>query len=136
MLKTLIVRVGGLAKDDYTADSWAALMLAVDAARSALTSADQSTVDGVVESLGAAMDALVLNKEEEGTAEDPTDDIGEKPTGDVGEKPTGELGENPTEDPAFADPMFRNPGCGGVIGTSAVIVAVLLGMVALKKKED
>jgi hypothetical protein len=131
MLKELIARAEILVKDEYTADSWATLMFAIEVAKKALVSADQAIVDEVVGTLDTAMNALVSNKDS---------DIVEKPTGTPVEKPTekntGTIVDDPGDDLEFADPMFRDLGCGGVIGTSAVVVALLLGMVAIKKKED
>jgi hypothetical protein len=77
---------------------------------------------------------------EENTAdapiEEPSEDPYVTPIGKPSDNPGGEFGDDFGEDLEFADPMFMNMGCGGVVGISAVVVALLLGMVALKKKED
>ena len=57
-LLAAIERAEALESDDYTTDSWKAMVAALDAARAALNSNDQATVDKAAKALNDAIDAL------------------------------------------------------------------------------
>ncbi|WP_143786083.1 beta-N-acetylglucosaminidase domain-containing protein, partial [Olsenella sp. An290] len=58
-LKAAISAAEALTESDYTPSTWAGVASALDAAREALSSEDQATVDAAAEALDAARDALV-----------------------------------------------------------------------------
>ena len=150
-LERAIAKAEALVADKYTAESWVVFVQVVEAAKGALMVPDQNMIDAAVASLNAAMNALVIYVEDE-PVEKPT----ERPTEIPTEKPTEEATEEPmlptvdipslntdvidipglSDIPEIPEDLSAIAGCGSTIGVSAVVVAVVLGAVVLKKKED
>ncbi len=134
-LEDLLARADVLKAEDFAEDAWEAFESKVEAAK-AVFEAEGVTNSEVADAAKALKRAImsinggVLPDLPE--AEEPTEKPTEVPTEKPTEKPTEAATAAPTE-PA-TEPA--KSGCGGIIGASAVAVAVLLGAVALKKKED
>ena len=125
-----------LVEADFNAYDWAKYAERVAAAQDVLANATlQSELDSATSTLEKAIKAINGGElPEKPVEEDPTEEPTEEPTAAPTEKPT----EKPTEAPTAAptEPTDDEGGCGGIIGASAVVVAVVLGAVVLKKKED
>ena len=147
-LEKAIAKAEALVADKYTAESWVVFVQVVEASKGALMVPDQNMIDAAVASLNAAMNALVIYVEDE-PVEKPT----ERPTEISDEKPTEEATDEsvpPTVDipslntdvqgvpniPEVPEDLSELVGCGSTVGLSVVVVAVVLGAVVLKKKED
>ena len=136
-LADLLVLAAVLKEEDYAADDWADYVAKVAEAQ-AVMDADNVTVSQVADAAKALARAIkAINGGElppPPVEEQPTEEPTEEPTAAPTEKPT----EKPTEAPTAAptEPTDDEGGCGGIIGASAVVVAVVLGAVVLKKKED
>ena len=149
-LEKAIAKAEALVADKYTAESWVVFVQVVEASKGALMVPDQNMIDAAVASLNAAMNALVIYVED-----DPIEKPTERPTEIPTEKPTEATDEPmlPTVDipslntdiidipglsdiPEIPEDLSAIAGCGSTIGVSAVVVAVVLGAVVLKKKED
>jgi hypothetical protein len=150
-LKYLLTLASLFSEADFSVAEWASFAAKVAEANIVLNSekATAPEVEAAVKKLKEAIKAInggslptmpgEENSEEDNSdypIEKPSEDPNETPIGKPSDNPGGEFGDDFGEDLEFADPMFMNMGCGGVVGTSAVVVALLLGMVALKKKED
>ena len=113
-LKTLIAEVEALKEADYTADTWASLKTALEAAKAALDSDKQTDIDVAKATLAAAkagLDKVVVENEAE-------------------EAPKTEDNTQTTEE---------KKGCKSAIGATVVVMTAVLGLgatVVLKKKED
>ena len=150
-LERAIAKAEALVADKYTAESWVVFVQVVEASKGALMVPDQNMIDAAVASLNAAMNALVIYVEDE-PVEKPT----ERPTEIPTEKPTEEATDEPmlptvdipslntdiidipglSDIPEIPEDLSAIAGCGSTIGVSALVVAVVLGAVVLKKKED
>lgn len=111
-LESLIAEIEALKADDYTAESWANVKIALEAAKAALTATEQTNVDVAKATLDAAKASL------------------KKPA-------VEEPAETPTE-PLITEPVEKK-GCGSAIGATVVVMTAVLGLgatVVLKKKED
>ena len=150
-LEKAIAKAEALVADKYTAESWVVFVQVVEASKGALMVPDQNMIDAAVASLNAAMNALVIYVED-----DPVEKPTERPTEIPTEKPTEEATDEPmlptvdipslntdvidipglSDIPEIPEDLSAIAGCGSTIGVSAVVVAVVLGAVVLKKKED
>ena len=110
-LNAKIAEAEALVSADYSAETWKALQDAIAAAKALKdTEATQAQADDALAALEAAVKALAAAPK----ATDPTN--------------------NATEDPANT----AEGGCGGIIGTTAVVITAILGLgaVALRKKDN
>ena len=124
-----------LEEADYAADDWATFTEKLAAAKAVFDAEGVTTsdVESAVKDITRAIKAINGGELPKKPVEDPTEEPTEEPT----EKPTEQPTEKPTEAPTAAPTEPANEGgCGGIIGASAVVVAVVLGAVVLKKKED
>ena len=118
-LEALIAEIEALKADDYTAETWANVKTALDAAKAALESDEQTVVDVAKAALDAAKANLdkvvvVVETEEEEEEED--------------EAPV----QSSTE-------TTEKKGCKSAIGATVVVMTAVLGLgatVVLKKKEN
>ena len=122
-----------LVKDEFNAYDWAKYAEKLTAAQDAFENATiQSDIDAAASALENAIKTLNGGVLPDKPVEKPTEEPTEQPTEQPTEKPT----EKPTEQATATEPTTNEGGCGGIIGASAVVVAVVLGAVVLKKKED
>ncbi len=120
-LDAIIAEVEALKSADYTADSWAPVAAALEAAKAAKTATTQAAVDQAVATLTIAKAGIV-----KASAVAPTvkpDDTDDKPADDK---------------PAATEPAVKD-GCGSAITGAAVVLAAVVALgagVSFKKKED
>lgn len=119
-ITALIAEIEALKAGDYTSETWANLKTALDAAKAALTSDEQTVVDVAK----AALDAAKANLDKVVVAVEDTknDDEEEEDTAPV---------QTATD--------TEKKGCGSAIGATVVVMTAVLGLgatVVLKKKED
>ncbi len=119
-ITALIAEIEALKADDYTSESWANLKTALDAAKAALTSDEQTVVDVAKAALDAAkanLDKVVVAVENTKKDEEEEDDTA----------------------PVQTTTDTEKKGCGSAIGATVVVMTAVLGLgatVVLKKKED
>ena len=136
-LADLLARAALLKEEDFAAEDWATFAERVAEAKAVYDATDvtASAVADAAKTLGRAIKAINGGVIPEFPEENPTEEPTEEPTEQPTEKPTEQPTEKPTEQATATEPANEG-GCGGIIGASAVVVAVVLGAVVLKKKED
>ena len=137
-LADLLARAALLKEEDFAAEDWAtyaealAEVKAVFESETATVTEVAAAVKDLTKAIKAINGGVIPELPEEKPTEEPTEEPTEQPT----EKPTEQPTEKPTEQATATEPTTNEGGCGGIIGASAVVVAVVLGAVVLKKKED
>ncbi len=117
-IEALIAEIEALKADDYTSESWANVKTALDAAKAALESDEQTVVDVAK----AALDAAKANLDKVVVVVEDKDDE-----------------EEEDEAPVQSTTETEKKGCKSAIGATVVVMTAVLGLgatVVLKKKED
>ncbi len=136
-LQTKIDAAEGMNKNNYTAESWAALQEAIAAAEAALAKTQLKDVEAALAVINEAIDGL--------QSKVPTVKPEQKPENDPEQpketaEPTEEATEAPTEAPAATDADGEaEGGCGSAIAGAAVVLCTVVAMgagICLRKKED
>ena len=126
-LEALIGEAEKLNVDDYTNESWSALVTALEAAKAALDCETQEEINSAKNALDAAIKALITKPIDEDKDED------EKPTAkptDKAEDETDELTEPEVTDP----PLKEKSGCGSSFSALGVLLSCIAGAALVFRK--
>ena len=126
-LETLIGEAEKLNAEDYTEESWSALVAALEAAKTALDCETQEEINSAKNALDAAIKALITKPVDEDKDED------EKPTVKPTDKAEDETDE-PTEPEVTDPPLKEKSGCGSSFSALGVMLTCIAGAALVFRK--